>query len=168
MRERGIMSVSQGITHSLEIKDLAKSFIINGNRLPVFSGVDLTIERGEFVVIVGESGSGKTTLLRIIAGLETADGGSVSVSGKYVDGVGTECGIVFQEPRLLPWLIVRKNVSIGLELRKLPRPEIDRTVDEFLDLVGLGEFASAYPSQLSGGMAQRIGIARALAINPQI
>jgi len=162
------MSVSQGITHSLEIKDLAKSFIINGNRLPVFSGVDLTIERGEFVVIVGESGSGKTTLLRIIAGLETADGGSVSVSGKYVDGVGTECGIVFQEPRLLPWLIVRKNVSIGLELRKLPRPEIDRTVDEFLDLVGLGEFASAYPSQLSGGMAQRIGIARALAINPQI
>jgi NitT/TauT family transport system ATP-binding protein len=75
---------------------------------------------------------------------------------------------VFQEPRLLPWAIVRKNVSLGLELRKLPRPVIDRTVEQLLDLVGLGGFASAYPSQLSGGMAQRVGIARALAINPQI
>jgi sulfonate transport system ATP-binding protein len=163
-----MMGEYQETTHSLEIRDLAKSFIINGNRHPVFSRIDLTIERGEFVVIVGESGSGKTTLLRIIAGLETADAGSVAVSGKYVDGVGAECGVVFQEPRLLPWLMVRKNVSIGLELRKLPRHVVDRTVVEFLDLVGLGEFASAYPSQLSGGMAQRVGIARALAINPQI
>ncbi len=162
------MSAVQGTTHDLEIRDLAKSFIINGNRHPVFSGLDLTIDRGEFVVIVGESGSGKTTLLRIIAGLETADAGSVAVSGKDVDGVGAECGVVFQEPRLLPWLIVRKNVSLGLELRKLPRAVIDRTVAEFLDLVGLGGFASAYPSQLSGGMAQRVGIARALAINPKI
>jgi NitT/TauT family transport system ATP-binding protein len=155
-------------SHSLEIRDLAKSFIINGSRHPVFRRVDLTIERGEFVVIVGESGSGKTTLLRIIAGLETADAGTVAVGGKYVDGVGAESGVVFQEPRLLPWAIVRKNVSLGLELRKLPRPVIDRTVEQLLDLVGLGGFASAYPSQLSGGMAQRVGIARALAINPQI
>jgi len=162
------MSADEETTHSLEIRDLAKSFIINGTRHPVFRGIDLTIERGEFVVIVGESGSGKTTLLRIIAGLETADAGSVAVSGEPVDGVGAECGVVFQEPRLLPWLIVRKNVSIGLELRKLPRSVIDRMVNEFLDLVGLGGFASAYPSQLSGGMAQRVGIARALAINPQI
>jgi NitT/TauT family transport system ATP-binding protein len=134
----------------------------------VFTGIDLMIERGEFVVIVGESGSGKTTLLRIIAGLETADTGSVVVGGKYVEGVGNECGVVFQEPRLLPWAVVHKNISIGLELRKLPRPVVDRTVKEFLDLVGLGDFASAYPSQLSGGMAQRVGIARALAINPEI
>jgi ABC-type nitrate/sulfonate/bicarbonate transport system ATPase subunit len=154
--------------HSLEIRDLAKSFVINGSLLPVFNRLDLDIERGEFVAIVGESGSGKTTLLRIVAGLETADGGSVAVSGRYVDGVGTERGMVFQEPRLLPWLTVRKNVSIGLELRNLPQSEIDRTVDEFLDLVGLGEFAAAYPSQLSGGMAQRVGIARALATNPEI
>jgi sulfonate transport system ATP-binding protein len=162
------MSASQETTHTLEIRDLAKSFVINGNRHPVFSRLNLTIEGGEFVVIVGESGSGKTTLLRIIAGLETADTGSVAVSGETVDGVGTECGVVFQEPRLLPWLMVRKNVSIGLELRKLPRSIIDRTVAEFLELVGLGGFSAAYPSQLSGGMAQRVGIARALAINPQI
>jgi NitT/TauT family transport system ATP-binding protein len=162
------MSAGHRIGYGLEIRNLAKSFIINGACHPVFSGIDLTIEPGEFVVIVGESGSGKTTLLRIIAGLETADAGSVAVSGKHVDGVNTECGIVFQEPRLLPWLLVKKNVSLGLELRNLPKAEIDRTVKEFLDLVGLGGFASAYPSQLSGGMAQRVGIARALAINPQI
>jgi sulfonate transport system ATP-binding protein len=163
-----MMGEQQATSHSLEIRNLAKSFIINGNRHPVFRGIDLTIEPGEFVVIVGESGSGKTTLLRIIAGLETADTGSVAVSGKHVDGLNTECGVVFQEPRLLPWLLVRKNVSLGLELRHVPRPVIDRTVKEFLDLVGLGDFSSAYPSQLSGGMAQRVGIARALAINPQI
>jgi NitT/TauT family transport system ATP-binding protein len=162
------MNAVQATTHSLEIRDLAKSFIINGSIHPVFRGIDLSIEPGEFVVIVGESGSGKTTLLRIIAGLETADAGSVGLSGKHINGLNTECGIVFQEPRLLPWLVVRKNVSLGLELRKLPRPVIDQTVEEFLDLVGLGGFASAYPSQLSGGMAQRVGIARALAINPQI
>lgn len=154
--------------HSLEIRDLAKSFVINGYTHPVFSRLDLDIERGEFIVIVGESGSGKTTLLRIVAGLETADAGSVAVSGKYVDSVGNERGMVFQEPRLLPWLTVRKNVSVGLELRRLPQPAINRIVDEFLALVGLREFASAYPNQLSGGMAQRVGIARALATNPEI
>jgi len=153
---------------SLEIRDLAKSFVINGNPHPVFSHVDLDIERGEFVVIVGESGSGKTTLLRILAGLESADTGSVAVSGTYIDGVGNERGMIFQEPRLLPWLTVRKNVSLGLELRNSPEPLIDRTVDDFLELVGLRDFASAYPGQLSGGMAQRVGIARALATNPDI
>jgi sulfonate transport system ATP-binding protein len=162
------MSGHQREIHSLEIRDLAKAFTLNGRRHPVFSRLDLDIERGEFVVIIGESGSGKTTLLRIIAGLETADAGSVAVSGKRVDGVGAERGMVFQDPLLLPWLTVRKNVGIGLELRKLPQAFIDRTVDECLALVGLEEFASAYPSQLSGGMAQRVGIARALAINPEI
>lgn len=162
------MDGSQRAAHSLEIRDLAKSFAINGLAHPVFSGLDLEIEQGEFVVIVGESGSGKTTLLRIIAGLEKADRGSVAVASKFVDSVGTERGMVFQEPRLLPWLSVRKNVSIGLELRKVPQVEIDRKVDAFLHLVGLAGFASAYPAQLSGGMAQRVGIARALAINPEI
>jgi sulfonate transport system ATP-binding protein len=162
------MSDARAEPSSLEIRNLAKSFVVNGRVHPVFSRFDLDIERGEFVAIVGESGSGKTTLLRIIAGLETADGGSVAVGGRYVDGVGSERGMVFQEPRLLPWLTVRKNVSLGLELRNLPRPAIDRTVAEFLDLVGLGQFASAYPSQLSGGMAQRVGIARALATDPEI
>jgi sulfonate transport system ATP-binding protein len=162
------MGAERAAEHSLEIRNLAKAFNLNGQAHAVFSGLDLDIEPGEFVVIVGESGSGKTTLLRIIAGLETADAGSVAVSGRYVSGVGDERGMVFQEPRLLPWLTVAKNVSIGLELRGLPREVIERTVEEFLDLVGLRDFAAAYPSQLSGGMAQRVGIARALAISPQV
>lgn len=152
----------------IEIRGLTKSFVISGRLHPVFSHVDLRIEPGAFIVIVGESGSGKTTLLRIVAGLETADTGSVVVNGERISGVGGERGMVFQEPRLLPWLTVRENVSIGLELRHLPRPAIDQTVDEFLALVGLREFASAYPSQLSGGMAQRVGIARALATKPDV
>ncbi len=158
----------QRVEHSLKIQGLEKAFVINGQVHKVFRGVDLAVERGAFFVIVGESGSGKTTLLRIIAGLERADRGSVAVGGKEVERVGTERGMVFQEPRLLPWLTVRKNVSIGLELRGLPRTEIEQTVDEYLRLVGLGGFASAYPSQLSGGMAQRVGIARALAMSPEI
>ena len=154
--------------HSLEIKDLTKSFVIDGRVHPVFRQFDLDIERGEFVVIVGESGSGKTTLLRIIAGLETADRGSVAVNGKVIAGVGSERVVVFQEPRLLPWLTVRKNVSFGLELRGRPREAISRKVDDALRLVGLGAFASAYPGQLSGGMAQRVGIARALVTDAEI
>jgi sulfonate transport system ATP-binding protein len=152
----------------LEIRDLAKSFVIDGRVHPVFREFGLAIERGEFVVIVGESGSGKTTLLRIIAGLETADEGSVAVNGKAVHGVGVERVMVFQEPRLLPWLTVRKNVGFGLELRGRPSSLVDRKVDDALRLVGLGAFASAYPSQLSGGMAQRVGIARALVTDPEI
>ena len=162
------MSSNRSTGGSLEIRGLAKSFLIDGRVHPVFSRFDLAIEDGEFVAIVGESGSGKTTLLRIIAGLETADAGSVAVGGRYVDGVGTDRGMVFQEPRLLPWLTVRKNVSFGLELRKLAQPAIDRTAEEFLDLVGLGKFGSAYLSQMSGGMAQRVGIARALVTDPKI
>jgi sulfonate transport system ATP-binding protein len=170
MKRDGTMSAHIGndAGHSLEIRDLAKSFVIDGREHRVFSGIDLRIGPGEFVAIVGESGSGKTTLLRIIAGLETADLGSVAVGGRGVTGVGTERGMVFQEPRLLPWLTVQKNVSLGLELRGLPRRVVDRRVGEFLALVGLTGFAAAYPSQLSGGMAQRVGIARALATNPEI
>jgi sulfonate transport system ATP-binding protein len=162
------MSEPHDATHGLEIRGLAKSFMLNGGPRPVFNRIDLDIDDGEFVAIVGESGSGKTTLLRIIAGLERADAGSVAVGGRPIDGVGCERGMVFQEPRLLPWLTVRKNISLGLELRKLSLPAIDETVDAFLELVGLSAFASAYPSQLSGGMAQRVGIARALATRPQI
>lgn len=160
--------IGKNFGHSLEIKDLTKSFVIDGRQHRVFGGIDLCVEPGEFVAIVGESGSGKTTLLRIIAGLDTADAGSVAVGGSKVTGVGTERGMVFQEPRLLPWLTVRKNVSLGLELRNLPRRAVDGRVGEFLRLVGLTGFAAAYPSQLSGGMAQRVGIARALATNPEI
>jgi sulfonate transport system ATP-binding protein len=162
------MSEQECGSRGLEIRGLAKSFVVDGRTHPVFRQFDLGIERGEFVVIVGESGSGKTTLLRIIAGLEAADRGSVAVNGNAVAGVGSERVMVFQEPRLLPWLTVRRNVGFGLELRGVQRQTIERKVDDALRLVGLGAFASAYPAQLSGGMAQRVGIARALVTNPEI
>jgi sulfonate transport system ATP-binding protein len=154
--------------HRLEIRGLSKSFVIDGRPHPVFSEIDLDIRPGEFVVIVGESGSGKTTLLRILAGLEIPERGFVTVNGRVVDGVGAERVMVFQEPRLLPWLTVRKNVSLGLELHGEPREVVHRKVDASLQLVGLSAFAAAYPSQLSGGMAQRVGIARALVTDPEI
>jgi len=168
MSEGSAMGETPNTGHGLEIRGVSKSFVINGRPHSVFSQVDLDIAPGEFVVIVGESGSGKTTLLRIIAGLETPDRGSVAVNRRVVDGVGAERVMVFQEPRLLPWLTVRKNVSFGLELRGGRREAVERKVDASLQLVGLSAFASAYPSQLSGGMAQRVGIARALVTDPEI
>jgi ABC-type nitrate/sulfonate/bicarbonate transport system ATPase subunit len=168
MSEDRTMSEPRRAGRGLEIRALSKSFVINGRAHPVLSQVDLDIAPGEFVVIVGESGSGKTTLLRIVAGLESPDRGAVAVNRRAVDGVGAERVMVFQEPRLLPWLSVRKNVSFGLELHNRRRGDVERKVDAALQLVGLSAFASAYPSQLSGGMAQRVGIARALVTDPEI
>jgi len=150
------------------IRDLSKSFAINGRPLTVLKGLNLDIRSGECLVIVGASGSGKTTLLRVLAGLEAADTGRVLVDGLPVVGVGTERAVIFQEPRLLPWLSVLGNVSFGLEVRGSSRPEAEVRARDCVKLVGLGEFADAYPKQLSGGMAQRVGIARALTVQPEI
>jgi sulfonate transport system ATP-binding protein len=108
------------------------------------------VQSRTFVAIIGESGSGKTTLLRIIAGLEAADAGSVMLGGREVHGVGSERGMVFQEPRLLPWLTVRRNVSLGLELRALPRPAIDRKTADFLDLVRSRKICAALSRPIVG------------------
>ncbi len=162
-----MVSVS-GSPHKLQINRLSKSFRINGSVVPVLKDVELDIAAGEFVVIVGASGSGKTTLLRILAGLEKGDRGTVKVDGEIVTGVSSERAMVFQEPRLLPWLTVEANIAFGLELQKYAGETLRQRIGEYLNLVGLENFRTAYPSQLSGGMAQRVGIARALAINPDI
>lgn len=150
------------------IRDLTKSFVIAGRALPVMRDLNVHIRSGESLVVVGASGSGKTTLLRILAGLETADAGDVLVSGRRVAGVGAERAMIFQEPRLLPWESVLRNVAFGLEMRGVARGAAEREARRYLSLVGLTEFADAYPRQLSGGMAQRVGIARALAVQPEI
>jgi ABC-type nitrate/sulfonate/bicarbonate transport system ATPase subunit len=154
--------------HKLQINRLSKSFRISGSVVTVLKDIDLDIAAGEFIVIVGASGSGKTTLLRILAGLEKGDRGTVKVDGKIVTGVSSERAMVFQEPRLLPWLTVEANIAFGLELQKYSGEGLRQRIGEYLHLVGLENFRSAYPSQLSGGMAQRVGIARALAIKPAI
>ena len=150
------------------VRDLSKSFALNGQRLNVLRNLHLDIQGGEALAIVGPSGCGKTTLLRILAGLDRPDAGEVLIDGHPVLGVGTERAVIFQEPRLLPWLTVLGNVAFGLAVRGLPQAEAESRARHYIRLVGLAEFESAYPRQLSGGMAQRVGIARALTVQPEI
>ena len=150
------------------IRHLSKSYKLNGAPLQVLRDINLHVRSGESLAIVGASGSGKTTLLRVLAGLEDSDTGEVLVDGKAVRGVGAERAVIFQEPRLLPWLTVLDNVSFGLETSGLSREQARGRARHYVKLVGLQQFEAAYPRQLSGGMAQRVGIARALAVQPEI
>ena len=161
-------SIDSSRRGEVSIRDLSKSFAINGRRLSVLKGLNLDIRSGECLVIVGASGSGKTTLLRVLAGLEVADGGRVLIDGKPVHGVGSDRAVIFQEPRLLPWLTVLGNVAFGLEVRGEQRARAEERARDYIGLVGLSDFTDAYPRQLSGGMAQRVGIARALTVQPEI
>ena len=150
------------------VRDLSKSFALNGQRLPVLRDLQLEIRGGEALAIVGPSGCGKTTLLRMLAGLERPDSGEVLIDGHPVQGVGRERAIIFQEPRLLPWLTVLGNVAFGLQVRGTPRASAEARARHYIRLVGLSDFEDAHPRQLSGGMAQRVGIARALTVQPEI
>lgn len=136
---------------------------------PAVTGIDLDIRRHEFVAVVGPSGCGKSTLLRMIAGLLTPSEGEVSVLGLPVTGPRDDVGIVFQKPTLLPWLTVRKNVLFPLR-HKYGRygKDDEKRADELLAMAGLESFASKMPDELSGGMQQRVGIVRALLLNPDI
>ncbi|MBP2447796.1 ABC transporter ATP-binding protein [Rhizobium leguminosarum] len=163
------MSIAEHIRRGeVTIRRLSKSYKLNGTPLQVLKDINLHIRPGESLAIVGASGSGKTTLLRVLAGLEDADTGEVLVDGQVVRGVGTERAVIFQEPRLLPWLDVLDNVAFGLETSGLTRQQARERARHYVKLVGLQQFEAAYPRQLSGGMAQRVGIARALAVQPEI
>ncbi len=150
------------------MRDLSKSFSLNGQRLEVLRGLNLSVKGGEALAIVGPSGCGKTTLLRVLAGLEQPDRGEVRIDGAPVQGIGSQRAVIFQEPRLLPWLTVLQNVAFGLEVRGLDRDGAQDKARHYISLVGLAGFEAAYPRQLSGGMAQRVGIARALTVQPEI
>jgi len=158
----------------LVVRDVSKSFRIRGQRgaadrvLNVLGGVSFEIGQGELVSIIGESGCGKTTLLRIIQGLAPLDSGSILVDGVSVSKPGRDRGFVFQHASLLPWRSARQNVEFGLELQGVAAAERAARSQELLELVGLAQAADQYPHQLSGGMQQRIGLARALAIDPSI
>lgn len=134
--------------------------------MTVLDDINLTIHPGEFFCIIGGSGCGKSTLLKMIAGLEASTSGSISIDGRPISKPGLDRGMVFQEHRLLPWLTVQQNIDFGLrESVKQGRAEI---VQEHIELVGLHGFENAYPGQLSGGMAQRVGLARALVNRPEV
>lgn len=161
------------MTGDLRIERLSKAFPVRQGWVrstwhSVFRDVSFSVCAGEFVTVIGPSGCGKSTLLSIAAGLDAASGGTVSVDGRAVAGPGLERGVVFQEFALFPWLSVRDNIMFGLKSMGLPREERLARADKYVDLVGLARFAGYYPSRLSGGMRQRVGIARALAIEPAV
>jgi NitT/TauT family transport system ATP-binding protein len=144
------------------------SKVYDDGDVQALDGVSFDVDDGEFVCIVGPSGCGKTTLFRVIAGLEAPTGGEVLLSGAPVTGPTPDMGIVFQEYHLFPWRTVRGNVAFGLEQSGVPEDERAERVREMVDLVGLEGFEDAYPRGLSGGMKQRVGIARALAVDPEL
>ena len=150
----------------LELRGVSKQFRVAGTVLPVLREIDLAVAAGEFVAIVGASGCGKSTLLRLIAGLDLNHGGDIVCDGARVDGPSLERGIVFQEPRLFPWLTVKENVALGLLNASVDARAKRRAIAEHIALVGLTGFEDAYPHQLSGGMAQRAAIARGLVARP--
>lgn len=156
----------------LAIRGIGKSFekrtAQGRERTEILRGVDLDIRASEFVSIIGGSGSGKTTMLRIIAGLVRADQGTIALDGVPVTRPGRERAMVFQAINLLPWRNVLRNVEFGLELQRAQRETRRDAALRYLDLVGLREHAYSFPHELSGGMRQRVGIARALATEPDV
>ena len=150
----------------IRVEHLNKTYEVDRQPVGVLRDVSLQIKEGEFITIVGHSGCGKSTLLKIICGLLSYEDGIVERNGHKVDGPGPQCGMVFQEHRLLPWLKIKDNVGFGL--KELGKEERKQKVQEHLDMVGLHGFENSYPSQLSGGMSQRAAIARGLANNPAI
>jgi NitT/TauT family transport system ATP-binding protein len=151
----------------VDIREVSHSFDLDGKTLPVLNRVSLHLEPGEFVSLLGPSGCGKSTLLRLVAGLETPTIGSIEADGAAVTRPDPSRVVMFQDPTLYPWRTVKANVSLGLEARGLLRRQGHR-VDEALRLVSLTQFATAYPHQLSGGMAQRVSLARALVNDPRL
>jgi nitrate/nitrite transport system ATP-binding protein len=154
----------------LSLKGVCKSYGSGAKRSDVLSNLDLEVAEGEFVAIVGFSGSGKTTLISAIAGLIQSDAGEITLKGKPVTGPGPDRGVVFQSYSLLPWLNVRGNVALAVDQIFASESSKERAarVDRYIAMVGLSHAAERLPSELSGGMRQRVAVARALAGNPEI
>ena len=150
----------------LKVEDLGKAY----GAEPVFEGVNFSLSEGEFVCIIGHSGCGKTTILNALAGLETASTGHVFMDGREVVAPGLDRGVVFQGHALMPWLSVRDNIAFAVRSKwpQWPRAQVASHVEKYVQLVGLGAALDKKPSQLSGGMKQRVGIARAFAIEPRM
>jgi NitT/TauT family transport system ATP-binding protein len=152
----------------LEIRSVSKSFLLNGARIEALKDASLSVKKGEFVCLIGASGCGKSTLLRIVAGFETPTAGEALMWGRPIAGPAPDRGMVFQDYGLFPWLTVRQNIAFGPSSRGLSRAEVRDTADRFIELVGLTRFADAHPHQLSGGMKQRVAIARVLANDAEV
>ncbi|MGH7824635.1 MAG: ABC transporter ATP-binding protein [Candidatus Binatia bacterium] len=155
----------------IRVRGLSKQFgsVDNGKRgVLALSEIDLEVRDNEFITVIGPSGCGKTTLLRIIAGLIPYDQGEITIDGRPITGPGPDRAVVFQNFALMPWADVLANVTFGLEIRGTPKNECQSKAMELIKLVGLENFERRLPKELSGGMQQRVGLARALAVNPKI
>lgn len=154
---------------TVRINNVGKTFPSRiGDPLVALEDISIEIERGEFLCILGPSGCGKTTLLRLVAGLDRPTSGEIIVEGKSVTGPDPRLAMIFQEYSLYPWRTVRGNIAFGLQMRGMPREERDERVNHFIQLVGLEGFGDSYPYELSGGMRQRVAVARALATDPAV
>lgn len=150
------------------IKDVNKVFMTEGRELVALKGIDLDIPRGQFVCLLGPSGCGKSTLLNAVAGFALPSSGSILADGVPVTAPGPDRGMVFQEYALFPWMTVEQNVGFGLEIKGFGKPEIARRVGELLAMLSLSDFRQRFPKDLSGGMRQRVAIARVLALDSPI
>ena len=155
---------------SLTLRDLSKTYFdaYAGAHVNAVRDVSLDVPAGEFVSVVGPSGCGKSTILNMVAGFIPPSSGEIRVGDRSVTGPGPDRGVVFQSFALFPWKTVLENVAFGPKMRGVARPERERIAREFLDLAGLGAAAGRYPNELSGGMQQRVGVARALANEPDV
>jgi NitT/TauT family transport system ATP-binding protein len=158
------------MTAKIAVRALRHEYVnrFTRERVIALAGVDLEVAEGEFVTVVGPSGCGKSTLLGILAGLIQPTGGEVLLDGRPVDGPGPDRGVVFQELAILPWRTVERNIAHGPEIRGVPAAERAAIVRRFVELVGLTGFERKYPHELSGGMKQRVAVARTLAANPEV
>lgn len=154
------------VPEKIRADGVTKVFRTRRGRVVALKDVSFTLAEGRFLAVVGPSGCGKTTLLRILAGLERSSSGEVTI--RHDDPSRPATAMVFQEQSVLPWMTVRDNIAYGLRLRRVPPAAIRRVVDHYLSVVGLTDFADAYPYQLSGGMKQRVSVARAFAVDPEI
>lgn len=154
---------------NIEVKNINKIYTSpDGKEVHALQDINLKVNDGEFVCIVGPSGCGKSTLLEIIAGLLPSTSGEILLDGKQVQGTSRDIGVVFQDASLFPWRTIEKNISFGMDVAKLPKEERKARVEKYINMVNLKGFEHKYPSQLSGGMRQRAGIARTLAMEPEV
>jgi NitT/TauT family transport system ATP-binding protein len=153
---------------ALEASGVRKTFTKDGRGIPVLDVERFAVREGEFVTVIGPSGCGKSTLLHIMGGFIKGESGEIRVHGRHVNGPGPDRGVMFQEFALFPWKTVAGNVAWGLEAQGFPRDKIEETVRAYLDMIGLSEFRNHYPAELSGGMKQRVALARVLAFNPEV
>lgn len=152
------------------IKNLTKTFDIQGQKIKALAGINLAVEEGSFVTVVGKSGCGKTTLLRVLCGLEEKTGGTLSFvnrANNFLTAEQVRISIVFQEPRLMPWLTVQENMGFSL-LNHVEKTVVRERVSRYLQILGLTKFKDAYPEQISGGMAQRVALGRTLCYEPDL